>query len=158
MGNKKLVYESTTCSRCLGSGKYSWNAFNGDTCFKCRGVGRTLTKRAEEARRQVLASVRKLEVMVTDLVAGDKIRQYHENGSTFDVVEVLAVELGGWFSESTGQRFVALTLRDKEGKVTVDGTTYNSANIVRRAHRTEAEFATMREVASRFPGAVTIPE
>ena len=53
---------------------------------------------------------------------------------------------------------ILLTLRDKEGKVTVDGTTYNSANIVRRAHRTEAEFATMREVASRFPGAVTIPE
>ena len=34
---KNKGYE--TCSRCGGSGNYSYNPMNGTTCFKCNGLG-----------------------------------------------------------------------------------------------------------------------
>lgn len=43
------AFESETCSRCAGSGQYSYCQMYGTTCFKCRGKGRTYTKRAEVA-------------------------------------------------------------------------------------------------------------
>lgn len=41
----KLVFETETCSRCGGCGRYSYCQMYGDTCFKCRGRGKVLTKR-----------------------------------------------------------------------------------------------------------------
>lgn len=33
-----------TCSRCGGSGRYSWNQITGDRCFGCGGHGKVLRK------------------------------------------------------------------------------------------------------------------
>jgi len=38
-----------TCSRCGGSGEYSYCQMYGRTCFKCGGSGRQLTKRGRAA-------------------------------------------------------------------------------------------------------------
>jgi DnaJ-class molecular chaperone len=43
------AFETETCSRCGGSGEYSYCEMHGKTCFKCHGKGRTLTKRAQIA-------------------------------------------------------------------------------------------------------------
>ena len=45
------LFEHVTCGRCAGSGRYSWNAMNGDRCFGCGGSGFTLTKRGRAAQR-----------------------------------------------------------------------------------------------------------
>lgn len=41
--------ETVTCSRCCGSGNYSWCQRYGTTCFKCGGRKAVLTKRGAAA-------------------------------------------------------------------------------------------------------------
>lgn len=67
---KKPLFEAQTCSRCGGSGQYSWNAMHGSRCFGCGGHGYKLTKRgaaAQELYRELLSK------KVEDLQVGDKI-------------------------------------------------------------------------------------
>lgn len=61
----KVDYETETCSRCGGSGHYSYNQLTGTRCFKCDGAKITLTKRGwaakqymDELRAQPLAEVK----------------------------------------------------------------------------------------------------
>lgn len=46
----KLLFESVTCSRCGGSGQYSYCSLYGRTCFKCHGNGVVLSKRGHAAQ------------------------------------------------------------------------------------------------------------
>ena len=46
----EFKFESETCSRCGGSGKYSYCQMYGDRCFKCGGRGIVLTKRGSAAK------------------------------------------------------------------------------------------------------------
>lgn len=43
-------FETTTCGRCGGGGRYSFNLMHGDICYGCSGSGLALTKRAKVAR------------------------------------------------------------------------------------------------------------
>lgn len=43
-------FETTTCSRCGGSGRYSFNQMDGDRCYGCRGTGLQFTARGKAAR------------------------------------------------------------------------------------------------------------
>jgi hypothetical protein len=43
------IFETKTCSRCGGSGSYSYCQMYGSTCFGCSGSGRQLTKRGKAA-------------------------------------------------------------------------------------------------------------
>lgn len=65
-----LLFESKTCSRCAGSGSYSWNQRDGSRCFGCGGRGIVLTKRGAAAQAFYTASV---TVTMADLVPGDVI-------------------------------------------------------------------------------------
>ena len=50
-GDKEMSkFETTVCTRCNGSGHYSFNAMSGTRCFNCRGGKTTLTKRGAAAR------------------------------------------------------------------------------------------------------------
>lgn len=63
-------FETEVCSRCGGSGRFSFNLMTGDTCFKCRGKGNCYTKRGQVAidyYRELL------KVPVTELKIGDLI-------------------------------------------------------------------------------------
>lgn len=71
----KLRYERTECSRCGGSGRYSWNAVDGDRCWGCRGSGQQLTKQA----RKALEAIRDLREQLcsteaANLKVGDTFR------------------------------------------------------------------------------------
>jgi hypothetical protein len=46
----KLIYDTTECSRCWGSGRYSFTPMYGDTCFQCEGRKKTLSKAGEKAK------------------------------------------------------------------------------------------------------------
>lgn len=63
--------ESETCSRCAGSGKYSYCHMYGDRCFKCSGKGIYLTKRGEAASKY-LTELRSKPASA--LKIGDQIR------------------------------------------------------------------------------------
>lgn len=50
-----IRYATQPCSRCDGSGRYSWNAVDGDRCYGCSGRGVSLTKAAAKSRTMVEA-------------------------------------------------------------------------------------------------------
>lgn len=70
---KKLLFESVSCSRCGGSGSYSYCSMYGSVCFKCRGAGVVLTKRG--ARAQAFLNALRVrpakELKVGDLIWED---------------------------------------------------------------------------------------
>ena len=47
----KPAFETETCGRCGGSGRYSYCQMYGDRCFKCAGKGKHLTKRGLAANK-----------------------------------------------------------------------------------------------------------
>ncbi len=49
MNETLTTFETVTCSRCGGSGNYSYCQRWGTTCFKCSGSGKTYTKRGAAA-------------------------------------------------------------------------------------------------------------
>lgn len=67
----KLPFETVTCSRCGGSGKYSYNMMHGDMCYGCSGIGVKYTKRGLAAK-QFFDEL--LSKPCEQVVAGDKVR------------------------------------------------------------------------------------
>jgi hypothetical protein len=51
------TFESKPCTRCGGSGHYSYNALDGTMCYGCRGKGVQFTKRGAAAREFFLNSL-----------------------------------------------------------------------------------------------------
>lgn len=45
----ELKFERQICTRCGGSGEYSYNQIDGKRCFGCNGTGKQLTKRGKAA-------------------------------------------------------------------------------------------------------------
>ena len=66
-----LKFERQHCTRCGGSGRYSFNLMDGDKCYGCNGQRITLTKRGAAAQKW-LKEMR--QVQVKDLKVGDRIR------------------------------------------------------------------------------------
>lgn len=64
----KPAFETETCGRCGGSGRYSYCQMYGDRCFKCGGKGKHLTKRGLAAATylKTLRSKPACEVKVGD--------------------------------------------------------------------------------------------
>jgi hypothetical protein len=50
MSKIKPLFEHVTCSRCDGSGTFSWNAMHGSRCYGCNGSGYQLTARGRAAQ------------------------------------------------------------------------------------------------------------
>lgn len=66
----KPLFEHVTCSRCGGSGSYSFNLMHGSKCYGCNGTGYKLTKRGSAAQQffHDLAKVKVSDLKVGDLV------------------------------------------------------------------------------------------
>ena len=67
---KLLKFEREPCSRCAGSGHYSYCEMWGTTCFKCQGKRETLTKRGRAAHDWMVAQ---METVATDVKVGDLV-------------------------------------------------------------------------------------
>src|SRR5262245_43139450 len=68
---KSTSLETITCSRCGGSGQFSYCQRWGTTCFKCVGRKRVYTKRGAAARRYM---ENLLSVPASQLQPGMKVR------------------------------------------------------------------------------------
>ena len=86
-----LLFESKTCSRCGGSGKFSWCQMHGDTCFGCGGNGLMLTKKGKVAQAWFNAKKKKpaCEVKVGERIVIDGVPGFSRS-------EVVIVEFVGW--------------------------------------------------------------
>ena len=99
-----LLFESKTCSRCGGSGKFSWCQMHGDTCFGCGGNGLQLTKRGKVAQAWFNAKKKKpaCEVKVGERIVMEGVPGF----SKAEVVIVSFVGWGdkpGWLDSKTGE-------------------------------------------------------
>jgi hypothetical protein len=65
-----LGFEIKTCSRCGGSGHYSYNQMHGSRCFGCGGDGVQYTKRGRAAREFWVASE---TVTAGEVQVGDRV-------------------------------------------------------------------------------------
>jgi hypothetical protein len=71
----KLTYEMKTCSRCGGSGNYSYCQMYGTTCFKCGGRKRTLSAAGAKASLAIKAFIAEhFSVPVEQLTPGTFIK------------------------------------------------------------------------------------
>lgn len=64
----KLGFEIQTCTRCGGSGRYSYNQIDGSRCYGCGGTGKSYTKRGRVAK---LRYEERLCVPAGELKVGD---------------------------------------------------------------------------------------
>ncbi len=77
----KIRYETEECSRCGGTGSYSWNALTGSTCFKCNGGRIQFTKKGAKARKAVQALLDELTLTPAgEIVAGDRVQLQGRKG------------------------------------------------------------------------------
>lgn len=102
---KKFLFEEEVCSRCLGSGKYSWCYTHGDKCFKCGGTGVVLTKRGEAAQSYFhkLCTKKLKDVKVGDVV---QVSGMTNGGGIYTyfakVVEVKPSDMKSWSMDASG--------------------------------------------------------
>lgn len=88
MENLKL--ETEVCSRCGGTGRYSYNALHGDRCYGCGGAGVRYTKRGAVAA----AFLKTLRQVRADTVKpGDRLRVQLVQGSKVYTVETVSIGL-----------------------------------------------------------------
>lgn len=72
-----IIYQTESCTRCGGCGRYSWCEMHGDRCFKCNGTGLQLTRAGAKARDAVLARIAALTtVPMAQVKVGDVMREH----------------------------------------------------------------------------------
>jgi hypothetical protein len=101
-------FESKTCSRCGGSGHYSFNLMHGTMCYGCSGSGIKYTKRGAEARRFYDES---LTVPASELKVGMGIR---ENSGWKNFALIQAIDTGTDYE--LGQRHITSYSLGEAGK------------------------------------------
>lgn len=98
-------FETETCSRCWGSGNYSYCQSHGTTCFKCLGSGKTYTKRGAAAALYLkgLRSKVAKEFVVGDLFYMESIPGFAKGGfsKVTDVLLITGAELAAQGHSST---------------------------------------------------------
>lgn len=71
MTKRKPIFEHIECSRCGGTGRYSFNLMHGSMCYGCNGIGYKLTSRGRVAQHY-LNQMR--EITMENFQIGDLIR------------------------------------------------------------------------------------
>lgn len=104
---RKTPFEVEPCSRCGGTGRYSYCQMYGDRCFGCGGSGSRLTKRGAAARAFFYESLPRKRA--GDLVAGDRVRVWNDAArvvkSTKQRETGFEVVVGGRFTSPLGDSF-----------------------------------------------------
>lgn len=88
-------FETVTCSRCGGSGHYSYCQMHGTTCFKCGGTGKQLTKRGQVAANWYRAHKR---IKGADVTLGTFVVMHGIAGlcaTTYFTVDTMSTRLEG---------------------------------------------------------------
>jgi len=85
-----LGFEMKVCSRCGGSGQYSFNQIDGSRCYGCGGEKRQYTKRGKAAKLFYVAS---LQMDPADVKVGQRIETL--GGDKYTVAEIVGIEQSG---------------------------------------------------------------
>jgi hypothetical protein len=85
---KTREFETVTCSRCGGTGNYSYCAMYGTTCFKCAGGKKVFTKRGQVAWNlyQALLKIRAADIKPGMTLIVDN-RKYLVESARFGTIE-----------------------------------------------------------------------
>lgn len=119
-----LKLESETCSRCGGTGNYSYCQMYGTRCFKCAGRKEVLTKRGAAAAN-FLREIRSR--LINDLKPGDWIQVgcVTMGGTPYNEwAKVIEVRLSNletescWIDKETGERrsYILVKTENKKGE------------------------------------------
>lgn len=146
-------FETETCGRCGGSGRYSYNQIDGDRCYGCNGRGRVLTAKAQAAHDIYSAS---LKVRADSLRVGDLIYidPFNQKGFFAPIVEIGPMREAGSSLQADGtwkkyMGFDIITQRSKvpgwQGRYILGGLQPDS--LIRKA-------ATAAEKAAKFEAAI----
>lgn len=148
---KNPTFETVECSRCNGSGKFSWNARTGSTCFKCSGQGRTLTKKGAAAQKYAETLCEKLisEVVVGDFIRIDSITHRYF-GKVVEISEPRVIST----SNITGEEHMGIELTTEHSKMGRSGL-ITSPNSIIRIGQTKDQKQAKRELALAFQATLT---
>lgn len=148
---KKITYETKTCGRCGGSGRYSYCTMHGNTCFSCAGSGRARTKAGAAAKAAVdefaLANFSK---SVDELVVGDFIRI---DGKARVVTSITPAGEAGW-CESNGARHYYTQVHFMNGKTPTSHGMFAHQRVPLAL--TPERFAVVAEFAKTLKGATIV--
>lgn len=111
----QTLFESETCPRCGGTGRYSFNAINGDRCFGCRGQGVRLTKRGAAAKAHMIAAQ---QVRAADLTPGMFLWD-DSLGAQPRFLPIISVRLSGSYQEVAGVRHHHLAIETRRSTLSV---------------------------------------
>lgn len=88
-----MLFENEICSRCRGTGKYSFCEMYRDICFKCGGTKFALTKRGLAARAffEEISSVQAKEIKIGDRILTSQITM--RGGISYYIATVSSIKL-----------------------------------------------------------------
>ena len=155
-------FERETCTRCGGTGKYSFNLKDGDMCYGCKGTGMKLTKRGAAAA----AYAREIsEVTIEAAINGGFEFTVNIFGKNIRVAttEFVPAEESGFASLNpvTGEyeRFAVYSCFDKNGKGLITGPANTpvrrviTADMVEQVEAYQASLTKAGKVSKRKMGA-----
>jgi len=146
--------ERVTCSRCGGTGTYSYCQSYGTTCFKCAGAKRVFTKRGAVANDFLISLLSK---QASQLQVGDKVRELGvtNGGEVFnawfvvEAIEPLTVDNAGCYQiDTNGNKIVPanhLVLRLRRTENETLGVQYAADKVVRVACTAEVKKAAIAQ-------------
>jgi hypothetical protein len=144
-----ITYEIGSCSRCGGSGHYSYCQRYGTTCFKCAGSGKSITRKGASARAKIEEFiVANFTIAVADVKVGDLIRVSSSR------VRVTAIEPGGC-SDPTGIPWITFTLKHRPPVIDTGWCVRSDQTVIRMP--AGADWLRVVELARKLKGA-TITE
>lgn len=114
----KVTFEQTECSRCGGSGHYSWNQIHGSVCYGCGGSGKKLTKVGDVAKKEYDA---RMSIPACELIPG-QIVMFPELSGRHTRRTILSVEDAPdmkWSESGIQKTAPVVTLEFKGGRWTV---------------------------------------
>lgn len=112
---KRISYEREPCTRCGGSGHYSYNRIDGTRCFKCRGSGAQLTPRGKAA---LAFADSLLDRRIEEVSSGDRF-QYVDALGGKRYSGCSAVEVASFSYRADGTPVRAFEVRSPSGKALV---------------------------------------
>jgi hypothetical protein len=69
-----VSYDREDCSRCGGSGQYSFNQIDGTMCYGCRGKGKKLTRKANASWKKIEEFKESLlHSLIEEIKVGDRV-------------------------------------------------------------------------------------
>ena len=109
----QLSYDSQTCTRCAGSGHYSYNQINGTTCFGCNGSGQKDSKRGA-ATRTFMNNL--LTMNVSDLPIGVRFTIPNMYQGIYSVAAISDPVQSGWSQSGDGPKIPSYRVTITTGK------------------------------------------